>query len=698
MSHGTKRARLSPDASATEPKAAAPQFWSLESSTAAEIAVGITEYLTPDAPGFTGILKQRYTDFLVNEIDSNNNVVHLTNLKAPSQENEPESKDEVKPEPVEAPAPQPKEQPKEVAPESLAAIAALTNEETAAAMNTLLTSTERNDSVTTPEIADKDTRSKLHMAVREAFNSRLLTVTEGTKIVVKKSNSASRQGDRRRSNHRGGKNRANQSWAALGGEFCHFTVYKENRDTMEIASLLARMMRLMGGAKTFSFAGTKDKRAVTVQRFAAHKVKAEKLAALNKGGPAGLRDGIRLGDFTYAPNKLDLGDLIGNEFVITLRQCQGEDLETQVRANVEKVKQTGFANYFGLQRFGSSETVSTSDIGIFLLNGEFRTAVEKLLSYDPAILEDDPAAKMNQDDVTRAEACRDFFKTYDFEAAAKKMPRRFLAERSILDAFGRRGFRADETGKGLDYLGAIQAIPRGLRMMYVHAYQSLVWNNVTSARLRLSCDSVIPGDLVIQEKAVKAEPVDTGMEVDQDGEIVIAPEVVAYEDNFVRARPVTDEEFASGKFSIRDVVLPTPGWDIVYPANPELYKVYTDIMSKDGVDPLNMKRAVKDWSLPGSYRKIVSDFVDGECGVEVKTCAVGEQVVATDLEKLSGAAVNEGGKRKREDEEEMQEEETVVVLRMRLGTSCYATMALRELMKGGTRPYRPEFGRPTERT
>ena len=46
---------------------------------------GITEYVGPDLPGFVGILKKRYTDFLVNEILPNGQVTHLDNLKKPTK-------------------------------------------------------------------------------------------------------------------------------------------------------------------------------------------------------------------------------------------------------------------------------------------------------------------------------------------------------------------------------------------------------------------------------------------------------------------------------------------------------------------------------------------------------------------------------------------------------------------------------------
>jgi tRNA pseudouridine13 synthase len=62
-----------------------------------EVRAGITEYVCPDNLGFTGILKQRYTDFLVNEIGLDGEVLHLTSTEAQKK------KVEEKKEPVKAP-------------------------------------------------------------------------------------------------------------------------------------------------------------------------------------------------------------------------------------------------------------------------------------------------------------------------------------------------------------------------------------------------------------------------------------------------------------------------------------------------------------------------------------------------------------------------------------------------------------------
>lgn len=58
--------------------------------TLRENQVGITEFTNPDLPGFTGVLKSRFSDFHVNEIDSTGHVLQLNDLKVPKPEIERE--------------------------------------------------------------------------------------------------------------------------------------------------------------------------------------------------------------------------------------------------------------------------------------------------------------------------------------------------------------------------------------------------------------------------------------------------------------------------------------------------------------------------------------------------------------------------------------------------------------------------------
>ena len=57
----------------------------IDAQTQKEIDVGITSFVSPHADAFSGILKKRYTDFLVNEILPNGQVLHLRSTRPPPQ-------------------------------------------------------------------------------------------------------------------------------------------------------------------------------------------------------------------------------------------------------------------------------------------------------------------------------------------------------------------------------------------------------------------------------------------------------------------------------------------------------------------------------------------------------------------------------------------------------------------------------------
>lgn len=111
-----------------------------------------------------------------------------------------------------------------------------------------------------------------------------------------------------------------------------------------------------------------------------------------------------------------------------------------------------------------------------------------------------------------------------------------------------------------------------------------------------------------KEPAADAEPVE---EIDADGEVVIhaaaGDRAVTDDDRFERARPLTAEEAASGKYTVYDIVLPLPGFDVLYPSY--MVKFYEETMSKDeygNLDPHDMRRKHRDFSLSGSYRKLMA--------------------------------------------------------------------------------------------
>ena len=689
-----------------------------------EAEVGITSFVS-DGEGFEGILKKRYTDFLVNEILPSGEVLHLRNLRAPR---EPKSKEEPRVKKVtesaegaesntkpagnsldEAAVVKASSQATEVSSEDRTVLSGffgdnftdqLINFDEQIRQRPNLRSQDHG-TIKASVPADREIRTSIHQAIRRIFSSRLESSTDhdgfmmlsAAHVHTRKpqaangvhSNSCSSQG---------GRNSNKPQWSDRGGEYLHFTLFKENKDTMEVISYLSRQMRLQ--PKTFQFAGTKDRRGVTVQRVSAFRTDANRVAGMNK-----MLRGSSVGDFKYEKNGLELGDLRGNEFVVTLR-----DVKFQYQQNLsikEKVQETnsriakalsdlrgkGYFNYYGLQRFGTFST-RTDSIGVKLLQGRFEEAVKMILAYSSEALaaaqDPDSTLQIGQEDKLRAKALHDFEKTGNGRDALEILPRKFSAECAIVRHL------MSNNGKS-DWLGALSNVQRNLRLMYVHAYQSLVWNYACGERWRLFEDKVVEGDLVmVSEHVDKVNDREENTEVDQDGEVIINPEgedkAQTANDTFERARALSKVEAESGKYSIFDIVLPMPGYDILYPANAmsEWYKTFMASEQGGGLDPHDMRRKQKDYSLSGSYRKILARIETGAT-FEVRSYSGGdEQFVDTDMDVVKG--------QKHQVDVRMPEEGDLlaVVLKFQLGSSQYATMALRELLQGGVITHKPDFG------
>ena len=746
-----------------------------QSAEEQEKAVGITVFVSPSVPGFQCTIKHRYTDFLVNEISPSGQTLHLTdlsgkrkNVRKPnggavasdadaegegaqqaSKKHSLDRQDTNGDAQHETDAPRKKPKLEEASDGTAPAPTALADDQSlSASIDKVAAEVSPSDQASLKDIfgtqpteqilqlhasiiraphkkprdhptvksdiiSDKSKRTEAHVAIRRIFAGKLETATlqdQPGVISIKAASTKGPSGARARQpiDPDGALQGGKVGWEDRGGEYLHFSLYKENKDTMEVLYFIAS--RLKVPVKNFQIAGTKDRRAVTVQRVAIFRVLAERIAELNSSAK-----GWRAGDFEYQKRGLELGELGGNEFLLTLRDCrfQGEDglaIEQRVAlANdvlwraTESFKQHGFLNYFGLQRFGSFST-GTHATGQSMLSGDLEGAVQSILAYSKDLLNTDAYAeqsKIPQDDINRAQAIS-LWEERKTNEALKKMPKRFQAEAAIIQYLGKKDRKSGSLLQDRDWQGALTQIPRNLRMMYVHAYQSFIWNTAAGKRWEMYRNNVVEGDLVI----VGEKDDDTQIpktEVDQDGEPIFHPSAddsaTTTEDAYARARHLTKDEAASGKYTIFDIVLPLPGYDVLYPAN-EIGEFYKDFMASEAggkTDPHNMRRSWRDISLSGAYRKILA--TPGQsCTFDVKSYTKdSEQMVETDLERLrkldpkqqNGATQASDGAPQLAASSEPQK--IAVVLKLQLGSSQYATMALRELTKGGAAQFRPDF-------
>ncbi|KAL3349408.1 hypothetical protein AABB24_022504 [Solanum stoloniferum] len=670
-----------------------------------ESDVGISCYIS-NLPGFSGILKQRYSDFIVNEVDVDENVVHLTSLEAPKECSVNKAvniSDQLNRSYV-----------TEI--ESFRSLAGNSDADKLKAFIDELNSGAdvSDESIVLSPSSDKSHRTAIHNFFKERLKFLVTDTIDGvedqSKCVRVRLNNDRNNGRGRSSRKRKDRDdkrydsRGSDSWPGHLGKFLRFHLFKENKDTQEALNVIAKMLGVQ--LRSFGFAGTKDKRAVSTQRVTVFKQQASKLAALNKR-----LIGIKVGDFCHVKEGLLLGQLYGNRFTITLRGVSAES-EDIIKASAVALGKYGFINYFGLQRFGSS-SVPTHLIGSALLRGEWKAAVSLIL--DP-----------REGEKNAISTVREYYKeSGDIDGTLRQLPRYLVAEKAILQCLKR--------SPG-NYLQALKAIPRTLRMMYVHSYQSYLWNHAASMRVQKhGFDQVVLGDMVYSKEEYKVkesfvadcEDVNDN-NMDDYSNLDEISETDLPEERNIPVKVINEEDLKSGTYTIDDVLLPLPGSRVIYPSN-DIGEVYRDLAQKDGISLTETAHKIKEFSITnmtGAYRRVFQkpkdfewellSYTDGtiplaETDFDVLAKSVKSKVREEDPTNGSkelpadSSAISVGGdmlsgkvrEEKINNEAEMQSEKSqsggnaeesqmALKLSFTLPASCYATMAVRELLKTST--------------
>ncbi|XP_062544575.1 pseudouridylate synthase 7 homolog [Armigeres subalbatus] len=585
-------------------------------SNVKEDQVFITEYVTA-GKGFRGILKSRFSDFQVNEIDCDGKEAILTDLELPTP---PVSGDKMSTEEAEQ------------------ELSRLISQEAVEKIQKLTEIKGKANDIVEVDVTEmtKEDRGRIHSSSKGLFGKAIVgsTVTKNDKkYITFAAFNKFQKVDRR------------EKWL-WPHRFVHFLLHKENEDTIQATSQLAELLKCSPSA--FAYAGTKDRRAITTQWVSIKQFDPRRIAA----AAAKIKQ-LTVGNFCFKPETLKLGQLRGNRFRIALRQVSAE--ESAIRETMESFQEKGFINYFGLQRFGNSATVPTYKVGIEILKGCWKEAFYLIL-------------KPRENDHWYMKACREEYeKSRDPERALDKLS---LHNRSI-----EKQLLTWLVSHKNDYKCALEQIPRNVRLLYCHSYQSLIWNRVASRRLKELGHRLIPGDLVYVDKTVEAEmAIEDGLVEQQDNVIDDTPEKSTDTSYFkTLVKPLTEADIASGQYTIFDVVLPLPGHDITYPAN-ECGQWYEEILAEDDLSSEKLKGQTKKESLGGAYRKMM--IKPGNLQWKFTTYNdAKETLIFSDLEKLKG---------KNEPDAIKDASNRALILDFQLPSSTYATMALREILKADT--------------
>ncbi|KAG4069463.1 hypothetical protein HA402_001762 [Bradysia odoriphaga] len=580
--------------------------------------IGVTEYVGT-TPGFNAVIKSRFSDFQVNEIDLDGKIVKLTDTSLPK-----------KPEPS-------------INAETKQQVIELIGQETWDSLMDISKGTvAASDIEVDAESLTKEQRGMVHNMVKQMFGSSIVssTINKDDKKFFKFSKFKKNAGNDQRT-----------KWL-WPGEYTHFVVYKENLDTMKAAGDLSQGLNT--NTKSITYAGTKDRRAKTTQWFCLRKREPERISKA-----ADMKKSIHVGNFTFKDEPLKLGHLSGNRFRIALRHIVHP--EGDIELSLQGLKENGFINYYGLQRFGNNSTVPTHQVGLALIKGQFKEACELIL-------------KPREGEVTFMKQIREHWWKHRDPAAALKFfyKTTYGVEAKLLSGLARHGSN--------DFVNSLNDLPRNMLLMYIHSYQSLIWNEIASKRIKLGLQ-LLPGDLVFvsDEKAttqIKELIDDDGISFEDEADEEENPaeesqETISAYKSMVK--PLTDEDIASGKYSIFDLVLPLPGHDISYPTN-ETGQWYIDRLAKDDLSSEKLKTKHRTYSLCGAYRKVLVKPKDLSWYF-MKYRNDSDDLIQSDLEEL----------RKEEPPKSADDGELkALILDFCLPTATYATMLLREVFKGDT--------------
>jgi len=202
----------------------------------------------------------------------------------------------------------------------------------------------------------------------------------------------------------------------LNGQYAYFILKKTNLTTIDALQILSNKFKIP--LKNFGFAGNKDKKAVTEQKI-----------SIFRGSKSFENVKFYNIESKYLGNgekPISLGDLEGNEFTITIRNLNNNDVKKIQKLQNKRIK---IPNLYGPQRFSKNNQL----IGKSVIKRDFKKAAELILENTGA----------NEEKI-----------------------KNYLTKNKN------------------NYVEALRLIPLKTRKIFVHSYQSFLFNKTANGYLK----------------------------------------------------------------------------------------------------------------------------------------------------------------------------------------------------------------------
>jgi tRNA pseudouridine13 synthase len=365
----------------------------------------------------------------------------------------------------------------------------------------------------------------------------------------------------------------------LPGKFMAFFLVKRNIDTLQAIRQLSRALRI--SYKRFSYAGIKDRRALTSQRVTLYRGTHDEL--VDRDIPK-----IRILHPHRVPKPILPGTHYGNRFRISIRDLEvTEETERRI-AEISNCYQQrgGILNFFGPQRFGIVNP-TTHLIGKQIILGNLEKAIH-ILTRSP-----DETPQPSEEKTEETEL---------FSQSRQHKNRSY--ERAVTH------YLTKHPG---DFQGCLRVLPKGLTRLYIHAYQSYLFNRAVSERVKQGISLTQPciGDFVM--------PV--------PGEIY-------------STRMVTRKTLASARQKVQNgqgkIVIPIIGYDftnIVF--NGPMGEILDKLITDEQVGPANFRIThIPELSSRGSFRPLLVNPIDLHSSITEERSA---HIVTISFDLLKGS-------------------------------------------------------------
>jgi tRNA pseudouridine13 synthase len=178
---------------------------------------------------------------------------------------------------------------------------------------------------------------------------------------------------------------------------------------------------------------------------------------------------------------------MGNKFRILIRDTSDLENDTEnAKEILTQLTEQGVLNYYGWQRFGKNRP-NTHIVGKYLTKNDLKGAVDSYIGNP------------YPEEANHIKAARELYDNGYYGEAYDSMPAGMRYEKMMLRTLMKEKKNNEELTDE-SYKKILLSLPKPLSRMFIHAYQSFLFNKAVSERSKLGLNKYVEGDIIIDNE------------------------------------------------------------------------------------------------------------------------------------------------------------------------------------------------------